>query len=301
MAGCRTHAAPASSARPVLPVHQAEGARRALPTRIPDARGAEGRATTLHKRVINGSIRRSEMATPQRLKTLPPDRVAAAIAADPRLIVPIGTCDPHGPHLPMGCDTVLVDRLADDLSAEFGVLRAATIEYGASDGATHAAARAGSVRKKTLHLLLNDLLGSWERAGIREFILLTAHGDDAHHEALATVMTAEARVRVVDASAVRLDKSVAASAGWQPGGKADTSLMLYLAPHLVDMRLAQDYTPQSTKRRPILRSRSRRGVTDVPAESGVPRDASPAIGEAAYNHIRERIAERIFRSSTSVE
>ena len=59
-----------------------------------------------------------------------PDEIAATITADPRLIVPIGTCEQHGPHLPLGCDTIIVEHLADDLSAEFGVLRAPTLEYG---------------------------------------------------------------------------------------------------------------------------------------------------------------------------
>jgi creatinine amidohydrolase len=265
------------------------------------ARGRPPRETDAGSTDLCTATRRSDMAIPQRLKSLPPDRVAATVAADPRLIVPIGTCDPHGPHLPVGCDTILVDRLADDLSAEFGVLRAPTIEYGVSDEATRGDARAGSVRKKTLHLLLNDLLASWERAGVREFILLTANGDDAHHEALATVMTAEARVRVVNASAVRPDRAPAASADWRRGGETDTSLMLYLAPHLVDMRLVEDYTPESPARRPILRPRARRAPIDAGAGASGLRAASSAKGEDLYQQIRERIAERIFRSSVTPE
>src|SRR3712207_9121314 len=47
----------------------------------------------------------------------------------------------------------------------------------------------------SLHRLLNDLLDAWEDTGIYEFILLTAHGHDPHQEALATVITTDARVR----------------------------------------------------------------------------------------------------------
>jgi len=232
------------------------------------------------------------MATPQRLQDLAPDRATAAIAADPRLIVPIGTCDPHGPHLPIGCDTLLVDRLADDLSAEFGILRAPTVAYGVSADAARGQPRSGSVRKKTLHLLLNDLLASWERAGVREFILLTANGDDAHQEALATVMTAAARVRVVDACAANVTGLVADAEGWRRGGDADTSLMLYLAPHLVDMRLAEQYTPDAVNRR-----RGAWGWGRVTHEPEIPTDrtaATAAKGESLYDEIRGRIAHRIL-------
>src|SRR6185436_11723406 len=141
---------------------------------------------------------------PRRIKELIPMQIEAILADDPRLIIPVGTCEQHGPHLPLGCDTIIVDRLADDLSAEFGVLRAPTVEYGVNSGTERIFAGNGSVRKKTLHRMLNDLLDSWESSGFEEFILLTAHGHDPHQEALATVITKRARVRVVDLFAVNL-------------------------------------------------------------------------------------------------
>ena len=39
--------------------------------------------------------------TPRRIKEMRPDEVAAAITADPRLIIPVGTCEQHGRHLPL--------------------------------------------------------------------------------------------------------------------------------------------------------------------------------------------------------
>src|SRR5206468_4341499 len=68
--------------------------------------------------------------TPWRLKELRPAQVADILANDPRLIVPVGTCEQHGPHMPLGCDTIIVEHLADDFSSEFGILRAPTLEYG---------------------------------------------------------------------------------------------------------------------------------------------------------------------------
>jgi creatinine amidohydrolase len=232
------------------------------------------------------------MATPRRLKELAPDRVAAAVAADPRLIVPIGTCDASGPHLPVGGNTIYVDRLADDLSAQFGVLRAPTVEYGVSAEANRDAARPGSVRKKTLHLLLSDLLASWERAGIREFILLTAGGDDAHQEALATVKTLEARVQVVDASTAHAAHLFAGPAGPLAKGEAETSLMLYLAPHLVDLRLIQEDTAREEIRRPSGRARGLHPSDSL--SSPGPGGATAEHGAALYDHIRRRIADRIL-------
>ena len=105
--------------------------------------------------------------TPRRLKELIPSQVAAILADDPRLIVPVGTCEQHGPHLPLGCDTVVVERLADDLSIEFGVLLAPTFEYGVNVDTERAFAGNGSLRKKTIQTL--ETMGmnlSWERVAI---------------------------------------------------------------------------------------------------------------------------------------
>src|SRR5579862_9794040 len=125
MVGSRSHPAPDSRAMAALAAHQRVGA----PTASSVGIGGTGRLIEPAESagMSVGSRGRSEMATPLRLKSLHPERVAAIMAADPRLILPVGTCDRHASHLTIGCDTVLVDRLADDLSAEFAILRAPTV------------------------------------------------------------------------------------------------------------------------------------------------------------------------------
>ena len=212
---------------------------------------------------------------------------------DPRLIVPVGTCEQHGPHMPLGCDTIIVERLADDLAAEFGVLRAPTIEYGVNVGTEAHFIGNATVRKKTLHRELNDLIDAWEVTGFREFILLTAHEHDAHLEALSTVITSGARVRVVDIFAVDFSDLLEGQREPMHGDEVDTSLMLYLAPELVDLSLAQDYMMSREELR-----RYRRGGLRVPRESpgsiGRPSLASAAKGEALYQRIRSVVRERVL-------
>lgn len=222
-----------------------------------------------------------------------PDLVRVCLLRDPRLIIPVGTCEQHGPHLPLGCDTLIVEHLADDLSAEFGVLRAPTIEYGVNTETEHRAVGNATLRRKTLLRALNDLTDSWEAEGVSEFILLTAHGHVGHQEALATVVTKGARVRVVDIFSVRIDDLLESQSEALHGDEADTSLLLFMAPHLVHMELAQDYTIASAAER-----RYRRNTLRIPRTSagsvGSPSLATAEKGREIYQRIRSQVRERIF-------
>jgi creatinine amidohydrolase len=230
---------------------------------------------------------------PRRMKEMRPLDVADNIDRDPRLIIPVGTCEQHGPHMPLSSDTIIVERLACDLSAEFGVLLAPTIEYGVNVETERGFAGNASVRKKTLHRALNDLLDTWESTGIREFILLTAHEHDPHLEALSTVITNGARVRVVDIFGVQFGDLLEGQTEPMHGDEVDTSLLLYIAPHLVNMELAQDYMMSRDELR-----RYRRGWLRVPKASpgsiGRPRLATAEKGRALYERIYTRVRDRIF-------
>lgn len=235
---------------------------------------------------------------PLLLKYLRPAEVAAHLERDPRLIVPVGTTEPHGPHLPLGCDTVIVERLADDLSAEFDVLRAPTIEYGVNTPVRQTPPGYAAVRRKTLHRFLNDLIGDWEASGVRQFILLTAHGYDPHQEALSTIRTRRASVRSVDIFAIPLP-DVTQERMPIHGGEIDTSLLLFLDHALVDLGRAEDYllTPRE------LRRFRRRAGDRLPAKSpgsvGRPSHASIEKGSRLYQFIYDRIATHVFRTAPS--
>jgi creatinine amidohydrolase len=222
-----------------------------------------------------------------------PGDVARILGRDPRLIIPVGTCEQHGPHLPLGSDTLIVDRLSSDLSAEFDVLLAPTVEYGVNVVTEKGFAGNGSLRKKTLHRMLNDLLDTWEATGVREFILLTAHEHDPHLEALSTVITSGARVRVVDVFGIDFSDLLEGQTEPMHGDEVDTSLVLYLAPELVDMTLAQDYMMSRDELR-----RYRRGWLKVPRASpgsiGRPTMASAEKGRAIYERIYSKIRDRVF-------
>jgi creatinine amidohydrolase len=235
---------------------------------------------------------------PVHLKSLVPDEVRAVLARDPRLLVPVGTCEQHGPHLPLGCDTLIVERVADELSSRTGILRGPTVEYGVNTATKRPYQGNAAVRRKTLHRWMNDLLGTWEQGGVEEFVILTAHGHDPHQEALSTLRTRRARVITVDIFALDFTGQLEDNDGPMHGGELDTSLLLYLAPHLVRMDLAQDF---ALSHRQL--ARYRRGSTGAlpavsPGSLGRPSLATPEKGERLYKMICDRIATRVLGNST---
>jgi creatinine amidohydrolase len=237
------------------------------------------------------------MSGPLHLKALIPDQVRLALERDARLLVPVGTCEQHGPHLPLGCDTVIVERLADDLSAAFQILRAPTVEYGVNRASKRRFPGNASVRRKTLHRWMNDLIGSWERAGVDTFIILTAHGYDPHQEALSTLRTRRARVLTVDVFSLDFTDRLEDAEGPMHGSELDTSLLLYLAPELVRMELAQDF-PLPARLRTRFGRHARGALPRAsPGSVGRPTIATPEKGQRLYKMIYDRIATRVLGSA----
>lgn len=162
-----------------------------------------------------------------------PDEVRVRLAVRPLVIIPAGTTEQHGPVLPLGCDTVIVERLADDLAAAVGGVCAPTVEYG-----VHAAGPCcpgeAALRRRTLHRMMNELIESWEvGAGAREFLILTAQAEDAHQEALSTIRADGASVLTVDVLGLDFGAMAGAPGRARAPGALETALLLHLAPGLV--------------------------------------------------------------------
>jgi creatinine amidohydrolase/Fe(II)-dependent formamide hydrolase-like protein len=224
------------------------------------------------------------------MKEMSPGTVRERLLERPTILVPVGTTEQHGPHLPLGCDSIVVERLADDLSSKFGILRAPAIEYG-----VHTPSRpfpgGAALRRRTLHRVMNELIESWEDgAGVREFMVLTAQGSEAHLEALSTIRTDSATVQVVDIFSLDFGELLDRPGAPVQGGELDTSLLLYIAPELVRMDLAQDFAPAPQLLARYRPGHSRRLPTGSPGSIGYPSLASAQKGERLYTFILDRVS-----------
>ena len=223
--------------------------------------------------------------------------VAAHLARDPRMIVPVGALEQHGAHLPLGSNVLIARSFCLDLSQEFGVLRAPTFNFGVNVKTERAYAGTAALGRKTLHRALNELLAAWEGHGVSEFIIITAHRHDPHLEALASLVTTDARVRVIDIWDVPIEDLLEVGDTAEHAGEAETSLMLHLYPELVRMERARDFDlPEEEFRRYI------RGGMPAPPPGGTgsvghPTAATAEKGERIYQRILDAIRRAVFTRS----
>jgi creatinine amidohydrolase len=223
--------------------------------------------------------------------------VAAHLARDPRLIIPVGALEQHGPHLPLGANVLIARHLAVDLSREFGVLRAPTIYYGVNVPSERGYAGTATLRQKTLHRELNELLASWEAHRISEFILITAHRHEPHLDALATLITRSARVRVVSVWDVDIANLLEAQPGPLHAGEAETSVLLHLYPEVVRMERARDFELP-----PEAFDRYLRGELPAPPPGGAgvvgyPTAATAEKGRRIYQRILYAVRRAVFQAA----
>jgi creatinine amidohydrolase len=99
------------------------------------------------------------------------------------LILPVGSTEQHGPHLPLGVDTIIPCEIAKRLAERTDVMVAPAIAWGykpqpGSSGGTDFPGTC-SLDATTLITLVRDLLRELLRHGIRRMILLDGHYENA--------------------------------------------------------------------------------------------------------------------------
>jgi creatinine amidohydrolase len=108
------------------------------------------------------------------LWTLPSPDVAASLERNPTVVLPFGSIEQHGPHLPCGTDTLIAERLAEAVAGRLGALYAPFGPYGVTP--IHAG-RPGTVSlsPETFERLLEEVLHELIRMGAQRLVLVNWH------------------------------------------------------------------------------------------------------------------------------
>jgi creatinine amidohydrolase len=88
-------------------------------------------------------------------------------------IIPIGSIEQHGPHLPISTDSDIVTEIASKLSERINGILIPTITYGISN--EHFPFFNLSIKKSTLARILEDLCESLIKNGISRILIINGH------------------------------------------------------------------------------------------------------------------------------
>jgi creatinine amidohydrolase len=170
---------------------------------------------------------------------LPPDttldeRDRAATVA----LLPVGSFEQHGPHLPLTTDTLIATTLAHEIAAAYPVRRLPPITISCSH--EHAAwPGTVSISATTLAAVVTDVAASLHAAGVTSLVLVNAHGGNyvlgnvVQQASLGPVRMAlfPGELEWVEARAAA--GLVTSILGDMHAGELETSVLLHAHPHLV--------------------------------------------------------------------
>ncbi len=197
----------------------------------------------------------------------------SAEATGARLVlVPLGSIEQHGPHLPLDTDTVIATAVAEGVARQLpGAWVAPAISYGSS-GEHQSFAGTSSAGTEALAHLLVELTRSM-RTWADRVVFVNAHGGNvAALGASDEVEWVPCRTESVDLHA----------------GVTETSLMLHLRPDAVRLDLAEAGNTQPLSE--ILPAMVAGGVAAVSA-NGVLGDPAGATADEGARVLRAMVAE----------
>jgi creatinine amidohydrolase len=222
-------------------------------------------------------------------------------------LVPVGSTEPHGPHLGLGTDVLIsaaaclrACELLDKRGTMVGVI-APAVNYGVTECATGFAGAVsipGAVLTQYLGAVVDGLLAS----GIRHVCLVNNHLEPAHDAAVRAVLDGRDGKKVSYACPLVKRWARTLSAEFKSGqchaGRYETSIMMAAAPELVSETLRTRLPPVPIS----LSEKLRDGVTTfeamgmLAAYAGDPATASVEEGEQQIQRLGEMVVGEVLEA-----
>ncbi|MBO0827784.1 MAG: creatininase family protein [Streptosporangiales bacterium] len=161
--------------------------------------------------------------------------VAAALTRNPIVVLPFGSIEQHGPHLPCGTDTMAADLVAREVAARLDALLVPFGPYGVTP--IHAGHPGTiSLSRRTFEALAHDVCHEVIRMGARALVLVNWHeGNTASLAAVATDLQDRLGATFVVAQACYVARRLYAEDGGEltHGGGIETLAVMAYDPALL--------------------------------------------------------------------
>jgi len=167
----------------------------------------------------------------------------AALTKTTTVIIPFGSVEEHGPHLPLSTDTFHAQEVAGRAATQHPLLVAPPVHYGICRSTSDHPGTI-SITGNTLRALALDLGQEFYRQGCRQVIFLTGHAGGTHVSALIEAgeqllrLLPEIKVAVVNIvdllrETFRQHPDLINTPGDSHAGEVETALMLAAYPDTV--------------------------------------------------------------------
>ncbi len=211
------------------------------------------------------------------------------------VIVPIGSTEQHGIHLPLDTDTIQAVDIAQAASEQRVLFVAPPVHYGVCRSTAQHPGTIG-IRTLTLKLLIMDIVSSLYAQGFRHIVLLSGHAGTTH---MATLVDAGeellglysdifiAVIKEYDL-AVSAGKGLLETPGDSHAGEIETSRLLHSHPDLVKGTSPAEYPsfPQGI----LVRDKQKYWPGGV---WGDPTKASRTKGKLLQQRMADKLCEMI--------
>jgi len=164
------------------------------------------------------------------------------------VIIPFGTVEQHGPHLPLSTDTLQASAIASEAAQTIRVIVAPPVHYGQCSSTRN---HPGTITLAgdTLRAVARDLIRSISRQGFRRIILFSGHAGRIHmaalREAAEVCVEADATLKLAVICDLDLVKEVSGDLLATPrdghAGEIETSRMMHLFPDSVGEPPGEEY------------------------------------------------------------
>ena len=205
------------------------------------------------------------------------------------VILPIGSTEQHGPHLPLNVDTLSAEAVAHAISSRTGVPVLPVLPFGCALGHTRHWPGTLSLQPETLSRVVVEILEDAIAYGFSRLLILSGHVTNAAPLRCALeVLRARhpdlqiAQKHVCEASARVKERYEADADDWHANA-AETALVMHIAPDLVKAERIFD-DPDRTRDLAFSYAVPK---TSLAGHTGTPSLATPETGATLFDLLVE--------------
>ena len=195
-------------------------------------------------------------------------------------IIPVGSIEQHGPHLPISTDSDIVTEIARRVSDKIDGILLPTINYGISD--EHFPFFNLSIKKSTLARILRDICESLMKNGISKIIII-----NGHYGNLQALKNFEK---------IKKNRKIKVFSYWKfmerrfdHAGNVETSIMLAISKNVKMKRAKKGFEPEGLSKKEIskINKMAQKSFPKVTGNGvwGDPTKASARLGRQIINEI----------------